>query len=135
MERMQVSAVAKINELWKEYAAAANAGDMERWIALWVDDGIQLAPGAARRVGKQKIRAEMQPLFDLFDTEMAIYPDEIQVLGDQAYAHGLYEFVMTPKEGGDRTRVQGKFLTILRRQPDDSWKIAVDCFNYDAPLG
>lgn len=45
MERMQVSAVAQINELWNEYAAAATAGDLERWIALWVEDGIQLPPG------------------------------------------------------------------------------------------
>lgn len=135
MERMQVSDVAQINELWKEYAAAASDGDIDRWIALWIEDGIQLPPGAARRAGKETIRAEMQPLFDLFDMQMVINPDEVQALGDQAYSHGLFEFVMTPKEGGDSTEAKGKFLTILQKQIDGSWRIAVDCFNYDAPLG
>lgn len=134
MEKTQVSEVTQINKLWREYAAAATAGDLARWIALWTEDGIQMPPGAARRAGREQIKSEMRPLFDLFDTQMAIYPDEIQVLGEQAYVHGLYEFVMTPKEGGDGTKVKGKFLTILRKQSDGPWRIAVDCFNYDAPL-
>ena len=133
VERTQVSDSAEISKLWREYAAAATAGDLERWTALWIEDGIQMPPGAARRTGKKVIGAEMRPLFDLFNTQMAIYPDAIEVLGDQAYAHGLYEFVMTPKEGGDSIEVKGKFLTILRKQVDGSWRIAIDCFNYDAP--
>ena len=66
LERVQVVDVAQVYELWNEYAAAANDGDMERWLALWNDDGIQMPPGAARRVGKAEIRRGMQPLFDLF---------------------------------------------------------------------
>jgi ketosteroid isomerase-like protein len=100
-----------------------------------MDDGIQLPPGAPCRVGKELIRVEMQPLLDLFDWQMAIQPDEVKVLGDQAYSYGLCEFVMTPKEGGNTIERNGKFLTILRRQIDGSWTIAIDCFNYDAPLG
>ena len=134
MERVQVSDVAQIKELWKEYAASVNASDLERWLAIWVEDGIQLPPDAPRRSGKAAIRTEMQPLIELFDWQMAVYPDEIQVLGEKAYAHGLYEFAMTPKEGGDSMGSKGKFLTILRKQVDGSWKIAIDCFNYDAPL-
>jgi uncharacterized protein (TIGR02246 family) len=103
-------------------------------MALWIEDGIQMPPGAPRRVGKTRIRAEMQPPLDRFDWQVAIQPDEVQVLGDQAYAHGLYNFVLMPKEGGDAIEANGKFLTILHKQVDGSWKIAIDCFNYDAPL-
>lgn len=134
LERTEDSDVARIYDLWREYGAAATAGDLHRWIDLWIEDGIQMAPDAPARVGKEVIRAQMQPLFELFDTRMAVYPDEVQVLGEQAYTHGSYEFVMAPMEGGDSTQVKGKFLTILRRQADGSWKIAVDCFNHDAPL-
>lgn len=132
---MQVSDVAKINELWKEYAAAMTAGDMDRWISLWIEDGIQMPPDTPQRAGKELIRAENQPSLDFFDWQIAIYPDAVRVLGDQAYSHGSYEFVITPKEGGDTLEGKGKFLTILQRQIDGSWKLAVDCFNYDAPLG
>lgn len=133
VERNLTSDVAEINALWDEYAAAATAGNMERWIALWNEGGIQMPPGAMKRAGKALIHSEMQPLFDLFDMQVAIYPDEIQVLGDQAFSHGSYEFAMTPKEGGDRIGIKGKFLTVLQKQANGSWKIAIDCFNYDTP--
>jgi len=133
LERSQVSDVAQIYKLWNEYSAAITIGDLERWISLWTQDGIQMPPDAPRRAGKETIRAEMQPLFDHFDWQMSVYLAEVQVLGDQGYSHGSYEFVMTPREGGESIEGTGKFLTILQRQIDGSWKIAIDCFNYNAP--
>jgi uncharacterized protein (TIGR02246 family) len=134
MERIQVSDVARIYELWNEYAAAANDGDMARWIELWIDNGIQMPPGAPRRVGKEQVRAAMQPLFDNCSTNnMTIHIEEVRILGDQAYSHGTYEFVMTPKEGGESTSYSGKFLDILKKQVDGSWKIAIDCYNCNTP--
>ena len=50
--------VALVYELWNEYAAAANDGDMARWISLWIDDGIQMPPDVPRRVGKEEIRTK-----------------------------------------------------------------------------
>lgn len=105
MERMMISDIAQINDLWQEYAAAATAGDIDRWIDLWIDEGIRMPPGAPRVINKEEVLEAMQPLFDQFDTDMAIYPDEIQVLGDQAYTHGLYEFAMMPKQGGEGREV------------------------------
>ncbi len=134
-ERMKITDVALVYELWNEFAAAVTAGAMGRWIALWMNDGIQMPPGAPRRVGKEQIRAEMQPVFDLFITDMTVNPDEVCVLGEQAYSHGTCAFTMTPREGGDTAEISGKFLTIMEKQVDGSWKIAIDCFNYDAPPG
>ena len=136
MERKMVSDVARVYEVWNEYAAAATAGDMERWISLWIDDGIQMPPGVPRRVGKEEIRREMQPVFDLFNTsKMTIQTEEVRILGDRAYSHGTCEFEITPKEGGETKSYSGKFLDILEKQVDGSWKIAIDCHNYDMPLG
>jgi len=132
LERVQVADVAQVYELWTEYAAAASDGDMERWIALWIDDGIQMPPGAPRRVGKAEIRRGMQPLFDLFDTiEMIFQPEEVRILGDRAYSHGTYEIEMEPQEEGETRSYSGKFLAILEKQVDGSWKIAIDCHNFD----
>ncbi|MCJ7550257.1 MAG: SgcJ/EcaC family oxidoreductase [Anaerolineae bacterium] len=134
LERVQVADVAQIYQLWNEVAAAANAGDLERWISLWIDDAIQMPPGAPRRVGKAEIRRAMQLQFDHFDTrQMIIQPEEVRILGDRAYAHGTYEFEMAPKEGDKAKRYSGKFLDILAKQLDGSWKIAIDCRNHDTP--
>jgi uncharacterized protein (TIGR02246 family) len=125
--------VASINDVFNEYAGAINAGDMDRWISLWIDDGLQMPPDVPRNIGKEQIQESNRPLFDLYDSEMTVNPDEIRVLGDRAYAHGTYNFAMTPKEEGEVVKGTGKFLTILERQVDGSWKIAIDCFNYNAP--
>ena len=131
IERVQIADVAQVYELWNEFAAAATAGDMERWLALWSNDGIQMPPGAERQVGKERIRREVQSRFDLYDQKMTIDLEEVRVLGDRAYSHGTYKFALTPKKGGETSNGSGKFLTILAKQGDGSWKIAIDCFNYN----
>ena len=128
--------VALVYELWNEYAAAANAGDLERWISLWIDDGIQMAPDAPIRIRKKQIREAMRAAFDLFDAHnMTIHMEEVRVLGDWAYSFGAFTFEMTPKGGGKATNCGGKFLDILVKQADGSWKIAIDCHNYNQHRG
>jgi uncharacterized protein (TIGR02246 family) len=134
LERVQVADVAQTYELGHEVAAAANDGDLERWLALWIDDAIQMPPGAPRRVGKAEIRSAMQARFDHFDISGAIIqPEEVRILGDRAYSHGSYEFEMASKVAAETKRYWGKFLAILEKQADGSWKIALDCHNYDSP--
>ena len=135
MGRKMLSDVAQVYEVWNEYAAAANTGDLERWMALWIDDGLQMPPDVPQRVGKEQIRVEMLPFFDLFDTSnMIIHTEEVRILGDRAYSHGTYEFDMAPKDGGETQSYSGKFLDILEKQSDGSWKIAIDCHNYNIPV-
>jgi uncharacterized protein (TIGR02246 family) len=127
----QAADVAKVQEVWDEYAAAVNAGDFERWIALWIDDGLRLPPPVlgSRQVGKEEIQAAMQPMFDSSDQTAIINVEDVQILGDRAYSQGTFDITVTPKEGGDTLVLGGSFLTILEKQDDGSWKIAIDCFN------
>jgi uncharacterized protein (TIGR02246 family) len=131
-ERAKTVDVALVYQLWNEYAAAANKGDLARWISFWIDDGIQMPPGVPRRVGKTQIRKEMQPLFDLFNiTNMSVHTEEVRILGDWAFTHGAFEFELTLKDGGATKSYSGRFLDILEKQVDGSWKIAIDCHNYN----
>jgi uncharacterized protein (TIGR02246 family) len=130
LERIQAADVAHIYRLWTEVAAAVNAGDLEHWLSLWSERGIQMLPGAPRRVGKAEIRAGMQPLFNQVGAcRMVIQAEEVRILGDRAYAHGTYEFERAPQGGAGANRCVGQFLDILERQLDGSWKIAIDCHN------
>jgi len=136
MERKMAADVAQVYELWNEYTAACHAGDFERWMALWTDDALQMAPDEPPRVGKAKIREAMQPAFDAFAlSNMIINTEEVRILGDTGYSHGTYTFDMTPKAGGETTGVSGKFLDIVQKQVNGSWKIAIDCHNYNGPSG
>jgi uncharacterized protein (TIGR02246 family) len=130
LERAKNIDVGLVYDLWREYAAAMDTGDLERWISLWSDDGIQMPPGVSRRFGKAEIRREMQPLFDLDGhRRMVIQPEEVRILGDRAYVHGTYEMEVAPRGGGKTKHYSGKFLDILEKQVDGSWKIVVDCHN------
>jgi ketosteroid isomerase-like protein len=40
---------------------------------------------------------------------------------------------MTPKEKGEPIFVDGKYLTIYKKQADGSWKISHDCYNSNVP--
>jgi uncharacterized protein (TIGR02246 family) len=134
MERRLVSDVAQVYELWNAYAEACQAGDLERWMALWIDEGIQMAPDAPPRVGKDQIREGMRPGFeDFVVSDMVINTEEVQILGDWGYSHGTYTFDITPKGGGATGNLCAQFLDIVARQPDGSWKIAVDCHNFNTP--
>ena len=134
LERVLVADVAQVYQLWNELAAAARDGDLEGWIALWIEDAIEMPPQTVNRVGKVAIRRGMRPLFERFDIHnMVIQPEEVRILGDWAYSHGIYEFERAPREVGEPKRHSGKFLTILEKQVDGSWKIAVACHNCDAP--
>jgi ketosteroid isomerase-like protein len=92
-----------------------------------------MPPDVPRRFGKAEIRREIQPLFDLDGRrELVIQPEEVRILGDHAYVHGTYELKVAPKKA-KTGHYTGKFLTILEKQIDGSWKIAVDCFNHNPP--
>lgn len=134
MERNLVSDVAQIYKVWKEYAAAVNDGDINRLISLWIEEGIRMPPDFPRSVGLPQIRVSIEPIFENINfEEFIINPDEIHILGDRAYSHGLFCTSMTPKTGGETIEFKGKFLTILTKQADGFWRIAVDCFNSNKP--
>ncbi len=127
--------VALIYELWNEYTAAATDGDIERWLSLWSDDAVQMPPGAPSRIGKEQIRQEMQPLFARYRAKKTTFQaEEVHILGNWAYSHGTFAFELMPEAGGKAKGCRGKFLSILEKQVDGSWRIAVDCFNYDTRL-
>jgi len=105
------------------------SGDMVRWISLWISGGIEMSPAGPRLSGIEQIRTALQPVIDLFDTEIMILPENVHILGECAYSYGSYKHALTPKEGGEAISDAGMFLTILEKQANGSWKIAITCFN------
>jgi uncharacterized protein (TIGR02246 family) len=132
-ERLAAANIALIYKLWKEYSEAINSGNMESWIALWHSDSIQMPPDMPQLCGKAEIRKYAEALGNRFPTEFAINPDVVQILGDHAYSHGTFSCLVTLGEG-EKKRISGKFLSVLKKQEDGFWKILVDCFNYDGVL-
>jgi len=127
--------IAAINELMNQYAAAVNAGDLELYLSLHTDDVVKMPPNAPATFGQEALRASMEPIFDVFDCEMTINSEEVQVSGRLALSRCTYTLSITPKTGGETIIVEpdGKALGICKRQHKGSWKFSHDCFNSNVP--
>jgi hypothetical protein len=78
--------------------------------------GFECLPIFPRSVGLSHIRMSIELIFEnIVFEDFNINPEEVHILGDQAYSHGLFCTSMTPKTGGETIEVRGKFLTILTK--------------------
>ena len=124
--------ISAINNNIEQYTSSMNSGDLDRWISLWADDAIQMAPDAPAVIGKEQIRAKYENIFSQFIFKMTITNEEVRIGGDLAFSRGNYTVSMTPKAGGETIKIDGKYLSIEERQADGSWKIIRSCFNDNA---
>ena len=113
---------AAILEIWSTYSTARVAGDAETWLGLWDEEGIRLPPGSPA-VDFATFAPGTPERFAKPPASMEINAEEIVVTGDWAYSRGTFTV---------NDAVQGKFLTIFRRQDDGSWRIYRDAFNMNS---
>lgn len=123
-----------VNAIWREYEASLLAGDADRWIAQWMENGVQMPPNMPPRVGRETIYAAVSGVLSNVEyTDFVITNEDVEVNGDLAFARGTYAASFVAKSGGDPVNIEGKYLTILRQQPDGGWKIYRDIFNSNVP--
>ena len=119
-----------VKATWDRYSATLLAGDLDGWIALWDEGGVQLPPNAPMNVGVPAIKKGMAATFAAVTFEkFAIAISGTFVDHEYGFVYGNYTYTLAPKVGGAKIPGDGKYETILKRQPDGSWKIFRDCFN------
>lgn len=125
--------VEAITALYDQYMFAIAEGDVDGYVALWIEDMILMPPNNAIVEGKEAARRWLQPYFGQFRIKEILSLDEIEVSCDWAFARGTYEFQAIPKTESEAIRTSGKFIYILERQPDGSWKITRGSWNHNNP--
>jgi len=117
------------------WTAAYNASDADAVAALYADDAILMDEGAPARVGKPAIRDSFVQLFELGTYSSVDLVDEVVVCSqDCLIARGTWTQVFTPRGGSAQPREAGKWVWLIRRQPDGNWKIVWQIWNRDAPV-
>lgn len=117
-------------------AATSSAGDLPRWLDLFTDEMVLLPPLPASQpalAGKEALAAWAQAAFRSFVIDETITTDEVQLLGDLGFTRGTYRSTATPKAGGQSHLVSGRFLFVVRRLSDGSWKYLRGIWNSDLP--
>ena len=116
------------------FAGAAGAGDAAGVAATYLPDARLMPPNAPTIQGRGAIQKFWGGLLGAYQLRFEITADEVEGRGDLAYARGRYTLDATPKAAGAAPiHDQGKYLEVLRRQPDGSWRYAVDMYSSDLP--
>ena len=125
--------LAAIGRLHKEYVAAHNASDADRLMALWTDDAVLMPMDEPTLSGRKAISEHYEEFFDQNPSEIEIEPVETRVAGDWAFER-IQVTVTLPGGSEEDRHADVKYMWILQRQPDGSWKIARAIYNLDGSI-
>ena len=123
-----------INRVRETHIAALNSRNVEAWVTLFTDDGVQMPPNAPANVGQEMIRSWSQTFLDTSRTEFRLLVDEVWLTDDWAFERGTYTITLTLKARGEPLHDIGKYITIYQRQSEDTWGVASDIWNSNNPL-
>lgn len=123
-----------IKNLRAKYMVAQDAGDVEGCVSYWSDDGVLMPPNEPSVAGKEALLSWYQTAFEHVKIEFKVSFEQIEVAGDWAFVRGGYEGSIIPKPEGEPIPDKGKYLEILKKQPDGSWKWACHTWSSDNPV-
>ncbi len=128
-------AKSEIDAARNRYVAAWKAADADEITGLYANDGVVLYPNQPAITGRNEIREYFRSFFTEFvQDDFQLTSSEIEVGGSWAFDRGTYRWKATPRAGGAAVEDHGKYLVILRREADGSWRVARDMDNSDRPL-
>ena len=114
-----------------EYTQAETSGNVDAKMRLYMADVVLLPVGGDAVVGYQAVREWHESLYARASTsQLSTSVDEVQTFGNWAFARGSWSGTIAAKTGGGAREEAGKFLVLLRRQPDGgSWRIVREIRN------
>ena len=122
-----------IKKLANDWGTGWDNHDAEALISLFTDDPIVMPHSQPVVIGKDAIRSLYQSVFAEYKVEGMVEVVEIEISGDLGYFWCNYTLTATPRAGGAPINEKGKSIFIVRRQDDNSWKIARLIDNSDQP--
>jgi ketosteroid isomerase-like protein len=93
-------------------------------MTVYENDVISMPPNQPPLIGKWAVRDMWESLLENYSIDASVQVKEVEIAGDWAYERGTYRMTLTPKVGGELIKDEGKYLDILRKQADGSWKYA-----------
>jgi len=117
------------------FVAGMNADDIDAVVRTYDDDAWLLPPEALPVRGREGIRGFWAGFLRSYDVHLKVGVDRHEIRGDRAYIVGHYRMETTPKssEVPKLAPENGKFLEVLKRQPDGTWSYLADMYSANAP--
>lgn len=134
-ERIETADVTKIYKLWSDYSSVMTADDADHMLDLWCIKGLEIPQGMPDHSGINQIKNQIKTQLHLHQTKLAVDIEVVRIFGNHAFTFGSFTTIETLfiGEGKVSNHKNGKFLSILGKRTDGSWRILLNCFNYDKP--
>lgn len=115
-------------QLEAKFAADTAKGGGPAFASWFAPDAVTLANGKAPVVGHDAIAAVAT--WSPQDYQLTWNPEgaRISPSGDMGFTWGHYQGVAKDREG-NTTTTTGRYMTVWKKQPDGSWKVALDASN------
>lgn len=116
------------------WSNAAQSHNVDKALSFYAPDAIVLPDGKPIAPTQDAIRSGWQALLSDNSLTLSWKTTAVGVAksSDIAYEYGSYALDTTGKDGKISTET-GKYLLVWKKQPDGSWKVAIDTDNSDAP--
>jgi len=122
-----------IKKLEEEFTAAFKRGDADAMTSMMTDDAVAMLPGVPTAVGREACRSLWEEVLSQQTLEThSVSLEEVVVDRGWAFVRATTETVFRIGDG-EPQEAAGKYINILQRQADGSWKIARDIWNSDNP--
>ncbi|MFQ6103164.1 MAG: YybH family protein [Candidatus Glassbacteria bacterium] len=125
--------VAALKNMIEPYAQAMLQGDWAAVAAMYTEDAVRMPPNEPLHQGRAAIQSwlEARPITI---TDFSLGMEDVDGRDVIAWARGTYSITYTIGGEGEPATDSGKWLNVLRKQPDGSWLIAVNMWNSDKPI-
>lgn len=123
--------IAAIKNLAQEWNTGWDRSDTEALLSLYTNDPVLIPQGQPEVIGKDAIRSLYSSLFAEFAVKGNGRVVKVEASGNLGYFWSSYTLTATPKAGGDQIKGEGRSVFIVKRQEDNSWKIALLIDNCD----
>jgi uncharacterized protein (TIGR02246 family) len=134
--KADLTAIAGIREKWTQNW---NAKQLQPILQAYAHDAVLLPPSGQRISGREAIGKYWKQRMDSEMGPLTVEPVSADCSGDLAYEGGTAKYTLpasgptpgthstTPASGNAR-QIEGSYLVVLRRQPDDQWLIVQHAF-------
>lgn len=124
---------ASIRAVDAAWASAATAGNGEAIAALYAPNAVLLPPGEPM-VKAEAAKKYWVDFANGFSGPTVLNTEALEGSGDLATAIGTYKMSLTPKKAGAKPlpTEEGKYLEVLKRQDDGSWRLVYDMWSPNA---
>lgn len=118
-----------IEKVRVDFNAAYNNGNAQAIAKLLENNAVWMPPGKLAIIGQNKIKSHYIKFFSKVSSSFELKPGEIQLCGEWAFLSGDWSRIDKPKRGGKIRNISGHYMMVLKKQADNSWKIARDIWS------